>query len=165
MSADALTLAYLAGVIDADGYITINRSTRKGVVYFGAVIGVSGTRRQPHDLAASLWGGTVSYYQPKNPRHRGQYQWSRQGSAAAGAIAEVTPYLRIKIEQAWLAIELNDHVLDGRGDDPFPWFSPDYDPTPVREELVAAMRSLNQSRKAAGREIDGRTWDQYPVAG
>lgn len=43
------------------------RSTRKGRTYFGAVIGVSGTRRQPHDLAASLWGGTVWLYTPKDP--------------------------------------------------------------------------------------------------
>jgi len=155
-------LAYLAGVIDSDGYITINRSTRNGVVYFGAVIGVSGTRRQPHDLAASLWGGKVGYHQPKNPRHRGQFLWSRQGKAAATAILEVMPYLRIKVDQAWLALELNEHVLSGQGDDPFPWFSPDYDPRPYREDLVTSMRSLNQSRKAAGRELDGRTWDEYP---
>lgn len=38
-----------------------------GEWYFGAVIGVSGTRRQPHDLAASLWGGTVWLYTPKDP--------------------------------------------------------------------------------------------------
>ena len=154
--ADQLTLAYLAGMIDGDGYITINRSTRNGVIYFGAVIGVSGTRREPHDLAASLWGGTVSYYQPKNPRHRGQFMWSRTGEAAAAAIMDVQPYLRIKGEQARIALELHEHVLFGRDEDHFPWMLPDYDPQSAREELVAEMRSLNQSRSR------GRTLDQYP---
>lgn len=153
---DQITLAYLAGVIDSDGYITINRSTRQGVTYFGAVIGVSGTRRQPHDLAASLWGGTVRLYVPANPRHRGQFQWSRTGAAAAAAILDVQPYLRVKAEQAHIALELHEHTLFGRDEDPFPWMLPGYDPQPQREELVAEMRSLNQSRSA------GRTWDQYP---
>ena len=162
MQTDPLVLAYMAGVIDSDGFITINRSTRKGRTYFGAVIGVSGTRRQPHDLAASLWGGTVWLYTPKDPTHRGQYQWSRQGAAAALAIVDVMPYLRVKVEQAELALELNEHVAEGQGEDPFPWFGPDYDPTGDREELVDAMRALNQSRKRAGRRLDGVQHDGYP---
>lgn len=142
-------LAYLAGMIDADGYITINRSTRAGVAYYGAQVGISGTRRQPHDLAASLWGGKVSLYQPKNPRHRGQYQWSRQGDVAIGIITALLPYLRIKLDQARVALELQEHCIFGRGDDPFPWFSAGYNPTPFREELVAEIRELNQWRRDA----------------
>jgi len=133
----------------------INRSVRKGRAYFGAVIGISGTRPQPHELAASLWGGTVSCYQPKNPRHRVQYQWSRQGDAAVTPILAVQPYLRIKQEQARIA---------GRGDDPYPWFGPHYDPSghlnELRDEMVFV---LNQGRRITGRELDGRTWDESPA--
>lgn len=150
-------LAYLAGVIDSDGYITIHRSTRNGITYYAARIGVAGTRRQPHDLAASLWGGSVSYYQAKNPRHRGQFQWSRTGDAAWAAITDVRPFLRVKVEQARLAIELQEHIWGGRGDDPYPWMTPDYDPRPVCEELRAeVVNELNQDRRAS------RTWDEYP---
>lgn len=164
---DALTLAYLAGVIDSDGYITVHRSVRKGKAYYAARIGIAGTRRQPHDLAASLWGGKVSLYEPKNPRHRGQYQWSRSGDGAVAPISEVQPYLRVKQEQARIALEVQEHILDGRGDDPYPWMLPDYDPTPFlaecRDEMVFA---LNQGRRvAAGRELDGRTWDEFPAGG
>ncbi|MHA4819453.1 hypothetical protein ACXZ65_34450 [Streptomyces aculeolatus] len=147
--AESTTLAYLAGVIDSDGYITVHRSVRSGKAYYAARIGIAGTRRQPHDLAASLWGGTVSLYQPKNPRHRGQYQWSRSGDGAYGPISDVLPYLRVKKEQAHLAIEAQDHILHGRGDDPYPWMPPDYDPGPflaeIRHEVV---RVLNQDRRA-----------------
>ena len=40
-------LTYLAGVIDADGYVTATRSERKGRLYFGAQVGITGSRRQP----------------------------------------------------------------------------------------------------------------------
>jgi hypothetical protein len=153
--------AYLAGVIDSDGYITVQRSTHAGRTYYGARVGISGTRRQPHDLAASLWGGTVSLYTPRNPRHRAQFQWSRSGVAAAGIIANLAPYLRVKVEQARIALEINEHLEFGRCDDPYPWFGPDYSPLPACEEFVAEVRALNQDRRA-GRELDGSTHDEYP---
>jgi hypothetical protein len=154
------TLAYLAGVIDSDGYITVQRSTHAGRLYFGAKIGIAGTRRQPHDLAASLWGGKVGLYVPRNPRHRAQFQWSRAGEAAAVAIEAVLPYLRVKVDQAHLALALHEHVTFGRSEDPYPWFGPDYDALSDLHEMKVEMEGLNQSRKTAGRQLDGRTWDE-----
>lgn len=160
-----LDIAYLAGVIDSDGYISIVRSERKGVVYHAPQIGVAGTRRQPHDLAASIWGGSVTLHHPKNPRHRPQYQWSRQGAAAAQAIEAVFPYLRVKSDHALLALDLWQHLEDGKGDDPYPWFSPSYEPRVVRDRMRVQMIGMNQSRnrvRSAGRLLDGRTWDEMP---
>jgi hypothetical protein len=162
--------AYLAGVIDSDGHITINRSCRKGRVYHGAVVGISGTRRQPHDLAASIWGGNVKRYTPKNPRHRPVFVWSRMGTKAVPILLDVLPYLRIKRPHALLAVECQDHVTMSKFDDPFPWFGPDYDPIAARDEMRLEMvEELNQWRrvgkKKAGRLLDGRTWDEYPGQG
>lgn len=146
---DPLVLAYLAGVIDSDGYITINRSSRAGRLYHGAVVGIAGTRREPHDLAASLWGGKVSRYVPPNARHRPQFQWSRQGEAAAVIIARIAPYLRVKRANVDLALELQEHVACGRDDDAFPWFLPDYDPIAARERMRAEMvKELNIRRRS-----------------
>ena len=158
---DPVVAAYLAGVIDSDGYITIHRSTRKGVVYYAARIGITGTRPEPHMLAAELWGGKVSRHVPKNPSHRVQYQWSRTGDGAIEPILVVRPYLRVKVEQASIALALQEHVIAGRGDDPFPWFGPDYDPTPYRAE---ARAEIVEAMRAAGRELDGATWSQMPEA-
>lgn len=147
---DHLTLAYLAGVIDSDGYVTVHRSTRAGKDYYAARIGVAGTRREPHDLAASLWGGRVACYEPKNPRHRAQYQWNRTGDPALVAILDVLPYLRVKTAQAWLAVEVQEHVQAGRGPDPYPWLGPDHDPGALLAERRAeAVEVLNQWRRAA----------------
>lgn len=160
--------AYLAGVIDSDGYITINRSVRRGKPYHYPQVGIAGTRREPHDLAARHFGGNVGRYQPKNSAHRAQFQWSRQGQSAVPVIEAVFPYLRIKVSQAVIALDLAQLVMDeaiGRDTgDPFPWFSSDFDPIHVREGMRAEMVDLNQSRKkTAGRTLDGRTWDGYPA--
>lgn len=160
---DDITLSYLAGVIDSDGFITITQALRRGRYYFAAAVGISGTRTEPHDLAASIWGGNVTSHQPKNPRHRTQYQWSRQGYGAVDVIEAVRPFLRVKAEQADLALRCQEHVGFGRGDDPHPWFGPEYDSTADLMEMRAEMvLLLNQSRRPVT-TLDGRTWDEYPA--
>lgn len=157
-----MALAYLAGVIDSDGYISITQACRRGSLYFAATVGISGTRTEPHELAASLWGGNIHPYVPKNPRHRPQFQWSRQGDVAAEVITEVAPFLRVKADQAALALACQEHVQFGRGPDPYPWFGPDYDPTTELLEMRSDMvLMLNQSRRPVT-TLDGRTWDEYP---
>ena len=142
-------LAYLAGVIDSDGFISIQRVVRKGKPYHCAVIGIAGTRSQPHDLASQLFGGKVIAYHPKNPRHRTQFQWQRAGRSAIPAIEAVMPHLRVKCEQAVLALALEEHLQEGRDtDDPYPWFGPDYDPIAHRDEMrVEMIEHLNQGRR------------------
>ena len=151
MSHDPLLLAYLAGMIDGDGFISITRSSRAGKEYFGAQVGICGTRREPHDLAASMFGGKVYCYFPKNPLHRPQFQWSRMGEAAATIIEAVYPYLIVKKEHAGLALELNELVQNSRSDNPFPWFGPDYDPLAamiaMREEMIGMNQSRNRIRR------------------
>jgi hypothetical protein len=168
MQHDQLVLAYLAGMIDADGYITINRSQRGMSVYHGPQVGIAGTRREPHDLAASLWGGNVGLYMPKISGHLGQYQWSRQGTSAVPVLEAILPYLRIKADQALLALELWEHTENSRYSktDPFPWFGPDYDPIDARDKLRAEMIGLNQSRsrlRKSGRLLDGILHNAMPV--
>ena len=158
-----VTLAYLAGVVDSDGYITIHRSTRNGARYYAAQIGIAGTSPEPHDLAASLFGGKVSCYKPLNPGYRPQYQWSRTGRAAAAIIELLRPYLRVKARNADLAIDLQIHVDEGGGDDPFPWFGPHYDALAERERMRCEMIEVLATRKKrAGRLLDGVTHDGMP---
>lgn len=166
--AEQITLAYLAGMIDGDGYISIVRSVRGGKEYFGAQIGIAGTRPEPHQLAASIWGGAVSRYEPVNPKHRPQYQWSRQGKVAAAVITAIEPYLLIKRDHAALALELHEHAQDVRAEDAFPWFGPDYDPITrmraMREEMIALNQSRNRiGKKLAGRALEGQLHTDFPA--
>lgn len=136
---DPLTLAYLAGVIDSDGCISTQRTKYGDHVYFAPRVSIAGTRRNPHDLAASFFGGSVYRYVPKNPRHRPQFQWSRTGEGAANVLEELVPYLRIKKRQAQLGLDLFEVVAVA----PHLW------PTTLRgqmEGLHEEIRALNQSR-------------------
>lgn len=168
MQTEPTVLAYLAGMIDGDGYITITKSVRKNKEYFGPQIGIAGTRREPHDLAASLWGGRVSKYLPTNPNHRPQFQWQRMGSSAVSVIESILPYLRIKHEHAELALSLHQHLLEAHSEDPFPWFGPNYDPLDAMRRMREEMIDMNQSRnrrrkKPSGRILDGVEHNGFPT--
>lgn len=156
-----VTLAYLAGVLDSDGFITAQSSLHGGRHwYFGAVVGIAGTRREPHDLAASPFGGNVRTYVPRGDRvgQRDQYQWQRAGRPAVPVLQAVLPHLRIKVDQAHLALALHEAVEEMRdmrtAEDPYPWFGPDFNPTAHLTGMAQEVRDLNlRGRRAAGREL------------
>lgn len=105
------TYAYLAGIIDADGHITVSKANRRlasGTVatYFTPRVGITGTRNAPHELAKTTFGGSLSRQVPKDPAHRLVWFWAIEGGQAAAALRLLLPYLRVKVEQAKVAIEL-----------------------------------------------------------
>ncbi len=163
MTMQPTDLAYLAGVVDADGYVTGTRSTRKGNTYFGAQVGITGSSREPHDLAASLFGGNVSAHRPGRDRahYRTQYHWQVCGRRAVPIITALLPYLRIKTSRAVLVLQLQEDVDWIRAcrlahdDDPFPWMPAGWDPQPSLHALIDDIR--DQSARS------GRTWDEYPA--
>jgi hypothetical protein len=135
-----LDRAYLAGIIDADGYVS---ASDDGYAY----VGISGTRRAPHDLAASLFGGSVSTYQYKS--NRPIFLWRRTGRKAVPVLEAVLPYLRVKLDQALLALELEQSRQDHRdgGNDPHPWMPADFDPRPGWLLSASEIRDLNEWRR------------------
>lgn len=146
-TANPADLAYLAGIVDADGYVTATMSTRRGTTYFGAQVGVTGSRREPHDLAASIFGGKVSAHSPGRGRehHRTQFHWQLGGRRAVPAITAVLPYLRIKHVRAELVLDLQEQVDLYRECDRalggVPWMSAGWDPTPSLRALVEDIRA------------------------
>ena len=168
---DPLEIAYLAGVIDSDGYIVVQRARKANTgraqpnVYYSIKVGIAGTRTPPHELAKAIFGGNIQRYQPKNPAHRAQFQWQISGPVAAAALFIPKPHLRVKCEQAEIAIDFQNmierHVKIQRATQ-----TPPYRVTPEmqveRAALWEKMGPLNQSRRA-GRLLDGRTHDEMPT--
>ncbi len=141
MIATPTQLAYLAGVIDSDGFISIHRGHRTTRIYHQLVAGIAGTRREPHDLAASLFGGGITEHQPKNARHRKQFVWNVYGPKAAEFIAAIAPYLLVKRGQAGIAAEFHKLAKDHPRGKPI-----EDDSRHEREGMWERMVDLNQPR-------------------
>jgi hypothetical protein len=116
-----LIYAYLAGAIDADGFITIARSSRsKGEkyahrpTYYNAKIGFTETSPIIPNLLKETFGGSQFEHQPKNPEHKRWYSWQIQNRKAAESLKLLLPYLRLKQEQARLVLEFLELCAEQR---------------------------------------------------
>jgi hypothetical protein len=105
--------AYLAGAIDADGYITIGRSTRKvgnryghTPTYYVAKVGFVETSPIIPDLLKETFGGSTYQHQPKNPSHKRVYSWQVSSKIAGPTLHALMPFLRLKQCQAELTLAL-----------------------------------------------------------
>lgn len=84
--------AYIAGLIDGEGHVTI---TTQGTI----TVIVSMTTYQPPRWMWDTVGGNLNY-----SKIRGQWKWSIGGDQAFILLGRTSPYLKLKVEQANLAI-------------------------------------------------------------
>lgn len=109
-------LPYLAGALDADGFVSIQRTKklRRGCkrhgIYHLARVGIGQTNSVVPQLFLATFGGTWHEHQPKNIAHRRVYQWQASNLLAACALEQLLPYLVLKRRQAVLAIQLSEMV-------------------------------------------------------
>lgn len=147
------TYAYLAGIIDADGHITIlrsNRTTAGGVrTYYAARIGITGTRPAPHHLAQETFGGSVRCNTPANPAHRPVYVWDAGSRIAETALRHLLPHLRVKQLQAQLVLDFMDlcttQFADVKAETTPPYRITDQMMT-AREQAWRAVTAANEPR-------------------
>lgn len=107
------TYAYLAGAIDADGFISIGRKTsyrrkQDGLfsTYYVVKIGLSETSQIIPDLLQATFPAWQGSYQPKNPRHKRWYIWQAHNQKAREPLTKLLPFLRLKRQQAASALAL-----------------------------------------------------------
>lgn len=116
MSADIVSISccsYMAGLIDGEGYIGVSVAMPGGTRItpsFRIRVKIAMCERGAIEFARDNFGGAILRYGRKNPKHRPLYEWHVTGRAAALLLHEVLPYLKIKSEQARLAIELFNRV-------------------------------------------------------
>jgi hypothetical protein len=178
---DPLVLSYLAGTIDADGHITVSRSVRTNgkrythsPTYYHPRIGFTSTDTVVPDLLKETFGGSLCTHTPKNKNHKKVIIWA-VGTSDSGRIATaLLPYLRLKLKQAELVIELC-HLIDAQHAEQKLSQKPPYRITceqlSERERLWVEVTKLNQPRnrrvhyadEAAGRLLDGREHFEIPA--
>lgn len=104
-------LAYVAGLIDGEGCIHLEVS--KGRWYQPRVS--VGMTEPALPLLTSLrdeWGGTLYQMRKPTTKWAGAWTWHMTGHPAAKLLTAITPYLRLKGNQAEAALKLYGIVMD-----------------------------------------------------
>ncbi len=110
--------AYLAGIIDSDGNLRVERKRVPGMISPYYRINIRCTQVVPSravQLLAETFGGRASTVLSKRPECRDLVSWSLHDKAAAAAVEALLPYLRVKGIEAQLLLELRGLKAHGKG--------------------------------------------------
>src|SRR6185295_11739251 len=104
-------LAYLAGVVDSDGWIGIDKSPinarRKSPRYQPAVV-VTNCSVPMMELFKREFAGSIMLRKQVLAHHKPTYRWKVCNRMAAEICRQIIPYLLVKRAQAELVIEMMD---------------------------------------------------------
>jgi hypothetical protein len=105
-------LAWMAGFFDGEGYIGISRTGGHFRLRGHALrVAVTQVTREPL-VPFSLFGGNLHLRQHSpRPNERRIYQWHSSAGVAAECLRTLRPYLRLKGEQADVAIAFQERRL------------------------------------------------------
>jgi hypothetical protein len=111
---DVATLAYTAGLFDGEGSIVIGcgkRADRRAPQYW-LQVGITNTHRETIDWLLATFGGHISdnSHAPSRRKQRPCWAWRVMSNEAAAFLESLLPYLRIKNEQALIALEFQAHM-------------------------------------------------------
>lgn len=111
MSSVLPSLDYIAGFIDGEGTIGLNKltpsiasHTRKPFL-LRPRFQASSTNRESLEEIQRVLGGTISNIRPDKPNHKPSFIWSASYKNFLESLSAVLPYLRMKHRQAELTLE------------------------------------------------------------
>ena len=105
--------AYLAGFLDADGSIAIDKTCRsKGHSWSWATkIYITNAHRDTLEWLVTALDGSIYLVNKKAPKHHStMWRWVVHGSAAGPILFNMLPYLREKKKRAEIALRFIDTI-------------------------------------------------------
>ena len=111
-----LQVAYMAGVLDSDGWVTIHKNVKtKHCPVYSPRMGLNQVEPQAIELAFSLFGGKVgkvNYDKDSYNRfsRKPMFTWTIGSDGLIEAVSELIPFLRIKKKQAELVLSLQMNI-------------------------------------------------------
>jgi len=136
---EACRLAYLAGVLDGEGHITVLRSKNAACangIQYRPYINITNTSKALMDWILENFGGSVKTVTKRDGNRKPVSYWYMTGRNAASLIGQVLPYLVVKHRQAVLLLEF--YAVKSKGS----WL--DDGELCRREALVNDLKSLNK---------------------
>lgn len=101
------TLAYLAGVMDSDGYIGVGKKKAgKWAANYQPRVQVKQVDTEATDLFRETFGGHLYRHEPSAERGRPLWCWQVHSAACRPVLEALLPYLRIKRDRAENALTL-----------------------------------------------------------
>lgn len=104
----SLDLAYLAGFLDGEGFIGLHARAdpKRRTPGHSVIVTITNTKKASLDLFVAYFGGQtrLKLRLRQNPKHRPVWTLTLQGHRAVDAIRQLRPYIRLKSEQADLAL-------------------------------------------------------------
>lgn len=106
-------LAYLAGIVDGEGCIALNKVKRKENYqydYYMGILTVVNTDKRLIDWLLQNFGGNFHTIK-REPPHKTSYHWHASALATYGILKEILPYLYLKREQAEILMQFRKTVM------------------------------------------------------
>lgn len=151
-----LKIAYLAGVLDSDGWFTIHKNTLSSAnPIYSPKVGINQCEGAAIKLAQELYGGKISvidYTQQDRFSPKPMFHWSSIADTIEVMLTELIPHLRIKVKQAEVLLRLvKDIRVNRRGgkNNPHPQFVVSF-----RESLYQELRQYNHPSVAETECVD-----------
>lgn len=111
--------AYLAGLINADGWIGIHKvrgiKCRRASPGYQVEVSIANTRNEFLLVFQRYYGGFISEGKRQNPKWRLLYHWRTSAGDSLKLIRDVLPYLRLKDKQAKACLALASNISRWRG--------------------------------------------------
>ncbi len=111
LGTNELEVAYLAGLFDGEGYISVSTKTHRPAMSKGLIVGVQMTTPEPLHLCSRIFGGKVRSRWHR-PNEKLLYGWTLQGKRCETFLRFLFSYLLVKKEKANLALSF---LACGRG--------------------------------------------------
>jgi hypothetical protein len=143
-----LTYAYLAGVIDIDGFISIalRPGQRDGHVGYYVRIGLSDASPVVPNLLHTLFSGRLCEIKPKKLSYAHCYLWEAESRQAREPLLRLLPHLRLKRRHAERALELMD-LIEQQNVGRFKSTPLDAEQEAARRRLYEEVALLNSERR------------------
>ena len=133
--------AYIAGLIDGEGCISIRKCRQGQFIYYKPMIEVGMVNKEPIKLLEKTFGNSAWYeVVPTGKRKLICHKWRVTGTNCLPVLNTILPYIIVKKEQALLAIELIKRIFPrGKHFTPEVRLSEDQ----ARSVLYEKMRKIN----------------------
>lgn len=142
-----LEMAWMAGIVDGEGCITISKQRREGrpSLAFRTSITISNTNLKLLEPFVKWWGGGIYSPRQANSKWRQTFTWHCSNGVAVKFLESIMPYLKGKRRQAELVLEFEHNkkrykrtVYRGKGSAPL-----SEEETKYRDGLRDEIKKLN----------------------